>query len=135
MAAQLEGRAKEIFDAPNYVTVSIPREDGSVQSVVVWASVDGDKLELNSAIGRGWPANLQRAKRATVLAMGEGNPYEWVSYEGELEEATTDGADEHIDALAKKYLGVDRYPYHTPEEQRIRFRLRPTRIRYQPPQG
>lgn len=135
MAAQLEGRAKEIFDAPNYVTVSIPREDGSVQSVVVWALVDGENLALNSAIGRGWPANLQRAGRATVLALADGNPYEWVSFEGKVTEATTDGADEQIDALAKKYLGVDSYPYRTPEETRIRFTLSPTRIRYQPPQA
>ena len=135
MATQLEGRAREILDAPNYVTVSIPREDGSVQSVVVWASVDGDNVELNSAIGRGWPANLQRSKRATVLALADGNPYEWASVEGELVEATTEGADEHIDALAKKYLGVDSYPYRSPTEQRIRFALRPTRVVYNAPQG
>jgi PPOX class probable F420-dependent enzyme len=135
MTAQLEGRAREILDAPNYVTVSIARPDGSIQSVVVWAAVDGENVAINSSVGRGWPANLQRAGRATVLAMADGNPYEWVSFEGEVTEATTDGADEHIDSLAKKYLGVDSYPFRTPDEQRIRFTLSPTRIRYQPPQG
>lgn len=133
MADKLEGRAREILDAPNYVIVSIPREDGSVQSVVVWASVAGDDVALNSAIGRGWPANLQQAKRATVLAMADANPYEWVSVEGELVEATTEGADEHIDRLAKKYLGVDSYPYRSPAEQRIRFTLRPIRIHHNAP--
>jgi PPOX class probable F420-dependent enzyme len=135
MTTQLEGRAREILDAPNYVTVSIPRGDGSVQSVMAWASVEGGDVGLNSAIGRGWPANLQRAGRATVLALADCNPYEWVSVEGEVTAATTDGADEHIDVLAKKYLGVDSYPYRSPDEQRIRFTLRPTRVVYTPPRG
>jgi PPOX class probable F420-dependent enzyme len=133
MAATLEGRPREILEAPNYAVVSIPRADGTVQSVVAWAHVDGDHVTLNSAIGRGWPTNLERAKKATVLAMADSNPYEWVSVEGDLAEATTEGADEHIDQLANKYLGVDSYPYRTPDEQRISFTLRPTRIRYNAP--
>ncbi len=130
MSAKLEGRAREIVEAPNYVVVSIPRPDGTVQSVVVWADVDGEQILLNSAIGRHWPANLKRAGRATVLAMAGNDPYEWVAVEGELVEATTDGADSDIDRLAKKYLGVDSYPYRRPDERRISFRLRPQRIKY-----
>jgi PPOX class probable F420-dependent enzyme len=135
MAAKLEGRAREILEAPNYVIVSIPRPDGSVQSVVVWADLDGDNVRLNSAIGRKWPANLQQAKAATVLAMHEGNPYEWVAVEAELIAASTDGADDHIDALAKKYLNADSYPYRNPAEQRIILTLAPKRVHYQPPRG
>jgi hypothetical protein len=131
MAAKLEGRAREILDAPNYLIVSIPRPDGSVQSVVVWGDVDGENVRVNSAVGRGWPANLQRAKTATVVAMHESNPYEWVSVETELVEATPEGADEHIDALAKKYLNLDSYPYRVPDEQRIKLVLAPKRIHYQ----
>jgi PPOX class probable F420-dependent enzyme len=130
MPAKLEGRAREIVEAPNYVVVSIPRSDGTVQSVVVWADLDGEQILLNSAIGRHWPANLKRAGRATVLAMAGNDPYEWVAVEGELVEATTDGADPDIDRLAKKYLGVDSYPYRRPDERRISFRLRPQRIKY-----
>jgi PPOX class probable F420-dependent enzyme len=135
MAAVLEGRPREILEAPNYVVLSIPREDGSVQSVVVWAHLDDDHVTLNSAIGRGWPANLQRTKKATVLAMADSNPYEWVAVEGELVEASTEGADDHIDQLAKKYLDADSYPYRNEAEQRISFWLRPTRIRYNAPMG
>lgn len=134
MAATLEGRAREILDAPHYAVVSIPRSDGTVQSVVVWVDVDDQgNVRVNSAIGRAWPARLQRAKRATILAMVEGDPYEWVSVETELIEATTEGADAHIDALAKKYLGVDSYPNRRPDEQRISFTLRPTRVTYRGP--
>jgi PPOX class probable F420-dependent enzyme len=133
MAATLDGRAREILEAPNHAIVSIARADGSVQSVVAWAHVDGDHVTLNSAKGRGWPANLSRARKATVLAMADSNPYEWVSVEGELQRESTEGADEHIDELAKKYLGTDSYPFRQPGEQRVSFALRPTRVRYTAP--
>ena len=133
MAATLEGRAREILEAPNHVVVSIARPDRSVQSVVVWADLDGDNVRLNSVLGRGWPANLQRAKRATVLAMNRTNPYEWVSLETDLIDASAAGADEHIDRLAKKYRGLDSYPGRKPGEQRISFTLQPRRVTYRPP--
>jgi PPOX class probable F420-dependent enzyme len=126
----ITGRAREILEAPNYIVLSIPRANGTVQSNVVWADLDGENILLNSAIGRHWPANLQKAKHATILAMADNNPYEWVSVEGELISATTDDAIEEIDGLAKKYLGVDTYPNHRPDEQRISFRLRPLRVKY-----
>jgi PPOX class probable F420-dependent enzyme len=130
MPAELEGRARKILEGPNYAVLSIPRSDGTVQSIVIWADLDGENILVNSAVGRHWPANLKRAGRATVVAMADSNPYEWVSVEGELVETTTDGADADIDRLAKKYLGVDSYPYRKADEQRISFRLRPERINY-----
>ena len=130
MADPLEGRSKEIIDDPNYVVVAIPRQDGTVQSVITWVDTEGDHLRLNSAEGRSWPANLRRAGTATITAMADGNPYEYVTVTARLDGDTHEGADEHIDTLAKKYLGVDRYPYRDPASQRILFRLRPERVRY-----
>jgi PPOX class probable F420-dependent enzyme len=129
-ADTITGRAREILEAPNYVVLSIARANGTVQSNIVWADIDGENILLNSAIGRHWPANLQKVKHATVLAMADNNPFEWVAVEGELISATTDGANEEIDRLAKKYLGVDTYPNHRADEQRISFRLRPERVKY-----
>jgi PPOX class probable F420-dependent enzyme len=135
MADTLEGRPEEIIhDGRNYANVSIPRADGTVQSVIVWADTDGGNVTLNSAEGRSWPANLRRAGTATVTVMADSNPYEWVAVTGRLVEATHDGADEHIDALAKKYLDADSYPFRQPGEQRIRFVLAPERVHYNAPQ-
>src|SRR5579871_4953099 len=133
MADRLEGRPRDIIAAPNYAHVAIPRADGTVQTVVVWADTDDGHITLNSAEGRGWPANLRRAGTATVTVMADGNPYEWVSVVGRVIEDTHDGADAHIDALAKKYLGVDSYPGRSASEQRIRFVLEPERIHYNAP--
>jgi PPOX class probable F420-dependent enzyme len=135
MAATLEGRPRDIIaEGKNYAHVAIPREDGTVQSVIVWADADENgNVELNSAEGRQWPANLKRAGTATVTVMADGNPYEWVSVTGRLADATHEGADEHIDKLAKKYLDADSYPFRRDDEQRVKLTLTPERVHYNPP--
>jgi PPOX class probable F420-dependent enzyme len=128
MSDVLEGRPREIIAAPNYAHVAVPRRDGTIETVIVWADVDGGRVTLNSAEGRGWPNNLRHAGNATVTVMAD--PYEWVSVTGRLVEDTHDGADAHIDALAKKYLGVDSYPYRDAGQQRVKFVLEPERVHY-----
>ena len=132
MADTLEGRTKQIFtEGKNYAHVSIPREDGTIQSVIVWTHADDQgNVELNSAEGRDWPANLRKAKTATVTLMADGNPYEYVAVTGRLAEDTHDGADEDIDFLAKKYIDADSYPFRQEGEQRILFTLKPERVSY-----
>lgn len=133
MAATLEGRPQEIIAGKNYAHLAIPRQDGTVQTVIVWAHADGGNVTLNSAEGRTWPENLRKAGTATVTVMADGNPYEWVSVTGRLVEDTHEGADAHIDSFAKKYLDADSYPYRRPEEQRVKFALSPERVHYNPP--
>jgi PPOX class probable F420-dependent enzyme len=132
MADQLEGRPKEIItEGKNYATVSIPRADGTVQSVIVWAHADDEgNITLNSAEGRSWPKNLRKAGTATVTMTADGNPYEYVAVTGRLAEDTHEGADADIDFLAKKYIDADSYPFRQEGEQRILFKLRPERVNY-----
>jgi PPOX class probable F420-dependent enzyme len=133
MADTLDGRPQEIIhEGRNYAHLAIPRRDGTVQTVIVWADTDDGNVTVNSAEGRGWPATLRHAGTATVTVMADGNPYEWVSVTGRLVKDTHDGADEHINALSHKYLGTD-YPFSQPGEQRISFALAPERVHYQPP--
>jgi PPOX class probable F420-dependent enzyme len=133
MSDTLEGRPQEIIAGRNYAHLAIPRADGTVQTVIVWAHADDGKVTLNSAEGRKWPENLRRAGTATVTVMADSDPYEWVSVTGRLEEDTHEGADEGIDFLAKKYLDADSYPFRRPDEQRVKFVLRPERIHYNAP--
>jgi PPOX class probable F420-dependent enzyme len=133
MADTLEGRPQEIIAGLNYAHVAIPRRDGTVQTVIVWAHTDGANVNLNSAEGRTWPENLRRAGTATVTVMADGNPYEWVSVTGRVVKDTHEGADDEIDMLAKKYLDADSYPLRKPEEVRISFALSPERVHYNAP--
>src|SRR3954452_16268502 len=99
----LEGRSRELVKDKNFAHVAIPREDGTVQSVVVWADVhNSDRIVLNSAEGGASPGTLRRAGNATVSVANAQNPYEFRSETGRLIGDTHDGADDVIDALAKK---------------------------------
>ena len=69
---------------------------------------------LNTAEGRAWPRNLERDPRVTLTVQNMENPYEYVAIRGTVAERTHEGADAHIDSLAKKYMGLDEYPSASP---------------------
>jgi PPOX class probable F420-dependent enzyme len=128
---KLAGRAKELVQDKNFAHVSVPRADGSIQTVVVWADADDQgRVVLNSAEGRDWPRNLRRAGQATVSIANAANPYEYVTVVGSVDTDTTEDGDAVIDALAKKYLDADSYPYRKEGEQRVTFRLAPEKVQH-----
>jgi PPOX class probable F420-dependent enzyme len=130
MASLSDPPVKELLEQPNYAVISTLNQDGSIHSTVIWISAEGDDaVAVNSAVGRLWPRNLEHDPHATVLVQESGNPYNFVEIRGTATSSTED-ADEHINALAKKYLGQDEYPYRQPGEQRIKFVIRPTHVRH-----
>ena len=128
--AQIEGPARELLDSKNHAVVSTLNENGSIHSTVVWVNLEDGVVAVNSAVGRKWPSNLERDPRITVTVYDESNPYEYVEIRGTAS-GTTDGADAHIDRLAKKYLDADSYPFRQPGEQRIKFVVDADRVRHQ----
>ena len=128
MSATIDGHAEELLRAKNFCNVSTLRADGSVHAAPVWVDIEDGKPTLNSAEGRAWPRNLERDPRVTLTVQNLENPYEYVEVRGKVVERTHDGADEHIDALAKKYLGQDTYPYRQPGEQRVIIRVEPEHV-------
>jgi PPOX class probable F420-dependent enzyme len=125
MSSTIEGRSEELLKATNFCNVSTLRPDGSVHAVPVWVDVQDGRAVLNTAEGRAWPRNLQRDPRVTLTVQNMENPYEYVTIRGRVAERTHEGADEHIDALAKKYLGQDTYPFRQTGEQRVIIRVEP----------
>jgi PPOX class probable F420-dependent enzyme len=125
MRKTLDNRDRELLEAPNFAHVATLRRDGTPQVVPVWVDVDGDRVLLNSAEGRSWPKNLERDPRVTLTVKNMESPYEYVTIRGRMAEKTTEGADEHIDKLAKKYLGTDEYPYRQPDEVRVKIAVEP----------
>jgi PPOX class probable F420-dependent enzyme len=124
----LDDRDRELLQGTNFCHVATLREDGTIHNVPVWVDVDGNTVLLNSAEGRAWPANARRTGKATLTVANMENPYEYVSITGHITEDTHDGADEHIDKLAQKYLGQDTYPFRKPGEQRVMIRIAPDRV-------
>ena len=130
MASLDDPGVRALLDKPNHAVVTTLGEDGSPHSTVVWVDVQDGRLAINSAVGRAWPNNLERDPRITVLVYDEGNPYDYVEVRGTAT-STLEGADAHIDRLAKKYLDADSYPFRQEGEQRVTFLVDAQRVRHQ----
>jgi PPOX class probable F420-dependent enzyme len=130
MATLNDQAIRALLEQPNCAVISTVNEDGSILSTVVWVNTENESLAVNSAIGRRWPTNLQRDPRTTLLVYSGENPYEYVEVRGTAT-ATREGADDHIDALTKKYIDQDKYPFRQPGEERVKFIIAPEHVRYQ----
>jgi PPOX class probable F420-dependent enzyme len=130
MANLSDSAVQALLEQPNYAVVSTLNEDGSILSAVVWVSLEEGVLAVNSARGRRWPTNLERDPHVTLLVFPADNPYEYVEVAGSAE-GSRDDADDHINRLAKKYIGQDEYPFRQPGEERIKYVISPARVRHQ----
>ena len=125
----IDGRSRELLEGKNFAHVVTTSRDGSPHATVVWIDVEGDDVLLNGAEGRAWPANLRRDPNVLLTVVNQQNPYEYTTVRGRAVEITPKGADEHIDVLAKKYLDRNEYPFRTPDEVRLKVRVRPEKVR------
>jgi PPOX class probable F420-dependent enzyme len=129
VSEKIEGRAEELLKARNFCNVSTVRPDGTIHGVPVWVDTQDGLAVLNSAEGRAWVRNLERDPRVTLTVQNMENPYEYLEVRGRVADRTHEGADAHIDAMAKKYLDKDEYPFRQPGEQRVIIRVEPERAR------
>ena len=122
-----------LLRAQNVCVINTLGPHDVIHSRTVWVDTDGDHVLVNSVDGRVWVRDLERDPTVTCTVVNLSNPYEFASIEGKMIERTTDGADDHIDFLARKYLGLDQYPFHSATEPRVLFRIRPDRILHMAP--
>ena len=124
---ELSEQQRAFLDNPFVGVVTTLRRDGSPHSTVVWVdSLDG-KAAFNTALGRVKPRNMERDPRVSLLVLDPGDPYRWLSVDGRIS-ITENGADDHIDRLAKKYVGADSYPNRKPGEVRVTVTIDATRV-------
>jgi PPOX class probable F420-dependent enzyme len=102
--------------------------DGSPQVTPVWWEYDGKHVVINSAKGRTKDLNMRRNPNVALSIQDPENPYRHLSLRGKVVEITENGADAHIDKLAKKYIGKDVYPNRRPGEVRVIYRILPDKI-------
>jgi len=100
---------------------------GKPELTMVWMDVDGDELLFNTAEGRRKPDNIRRDPRTVVSVQDRNNPQAYAVFHGRGR-VTAEGADAHIDKLAKRFLGVDKYPYRQSTEKRLIVRIEVSRI-------
>ena len=128
MSAALSQGIKKLFQEPNYAHVATLMADGSPQVTPVWVDIEGDRILVNTSEGRVKPRNVRRDARVAISIIKQDNPYSSAYIRGRVTEMRHEGAKEHIDKLAKKYLGQDTYPYLQPEEQRVIMVIEPEHV-------
>ena len=126
--AKLTEKQADLFRGKNWGTVVTLREDGSPHATPVWIDTDGENVVFNTAIGRAKEQHLRRDPRVSVTVLpAENQQAGYVSVSGTAE-LTEEGANDHIDKLAQKYLGQDTYPYLQPGERRVIVTVKPDKV-------
>jgi len=100
---------------------------GNPELTMVWMDVEGDELLFNTAEGRRKADNIRRNPRVIVSVQDRNNPQAYAVFHGKARIIDA-GADQHIDKLAKRFLGADKYPYRQPAEKRVIVRIGVDRI-------
>ena len=127
MATTVPDAFKDLFQKKAFAHLATVMPDGSPQSTPVWFDVEGDLFRVNSARGRVKDRNMRRNPRVALSIIDPDNPYRYLEIRGRVVEVTEQGADAHIDALARRYIGKD-YPFRQPGEVRVTYKIRPERV-------
>lgn len=108
-----------------FANIATVKSDGSPQVTPVWFDTAGDKIRINTAKGRVKARTMTEGAKVALSIMDPDNPYRYMQVRGTVTRVTTNGADAHIDSLAKKYLGKDKYPFRKEGEERLTLEITP----------
>jgi PPOX class probable F420-dependent enzyme len=100
--------------------------DGSPQVTPVWFDYTNGRIRVNTAKGRVKARNLSEGAKVALSIVDPDNAYRYIQIRGTVTNETTEGADAHIDSLAKKYLDKDIYPWRSPTETRVLYEITPS---------
>ena len=129
MPEPIPANFRDLFSKPAFASLATLMPDGRPQVTPVWCDFDGTFVIFNTAKGRQKDRNIRRDPRVSLSILDPDNAYRYLEIRGRVIEITEKGADEHIDKLAKKYLGVDKYPRRQPGEVRLIVKVLPERVR------
>ena len=118
----------DLFKKKAFAHLATVMPDGKPQVTPIWVDYDGRNVVFNTAEGRQKDKNLQRDARVAMSILDPDNPYRYLEVRGRIVERTHTGADQHIDAMAKKYLGQDKYPFRQPNEVRVIYKVLPEHV-------
>ena len=128
LANKLTERVIKLIDGKNFAYLATLLPDGSPHVTPMWVDHEGDMLLLNTAIGRIKQRNITRDPRVSITIVDSNNPYDRVVIHGRVVSQAEQGADAHIDKLAKKYTGANKYQKASPSEKRVIIKIEPLRI-------
>ena len=130
MPAEIPEQYRDLFDKKAFASLATIMPNGQPQVTPVWCDFDGSHVIVNSAKGRRKDRNMRSNPRVSLAISDPDNPYRYLEVRGTVVEITEDGADDHIDSMAKKYMGVDKYPYREPGEVRVVYKIEPQKFSF-----
>lgn len=120
---------RKFFESKNFVFLSSLMEDGSPHVTPTWVDIENGNILINTAIGRIKQKNISRDPRIAISAVDQHNQYEMITVRGKvIEQITGDAAEKHIDKLAKKYIGKDKFPGRSKGEERVILKIKPEKV-------
>jgi len=128
MSHAIPDKYRDLFSKRAFASLATLMPDGRPQVTPVWCDVEDDYVLINSAKGRQKDRNLRRDPRVALAIIDPDNPYRYLEIRGRVVEITEQGAAAHIDKMAKKYLGQDKYPFAAPGEVRVIFKITPDKV-------
>ena len=117
-----------LFQGRNLAFISTLSKDGSPHITPVWADMEDDLILINTFETSAKNRNIKRDPRIAISVVENSNPYNMVSIKGRVIEQTTEGADEHLKKLAKRYLGIGKYYYRKPKQRRLILKIKPEKV-------
>jgi PPOX class probable F420-dependent enzyme len=127
MAATIPEKYLDLFQKKAFANLATLMPDGSPQVTPVWVDYDGNHVIVNSARGRQKDKNMQQNAKVALAILDPDNPYRYLEIRGKVDQITEQGADQHIDKMAKKYMGKDKYPYRREGEVRVLYKILPSK--------
>mgnify|MGYP000556950416 CR=1 FL=1 len=120
-----------LLEGKNFASFVTLLDNVSPHVAPTWIDHEGDTILINTAIGRLKEKNVRKDPRVALSIYDNENPYHMIAIRGKVTDLTTNGAEDHIDKLAKRYLGMDKYPRRTPDEKRILIKIKAEKIHHQ----
>jgi len=125
MASVIPDKYADLFEKRAFANLATLMPDGSPQVTPVWVDRDGEMIRVNTAKGRVKDRNMRRDPRVSLAIADPENPYRYLQIRGRVIEMTEEGADDHIDRLAMKYMGQEKYPFRSATEVRVICKIQP----------
>jgi len=126
--ASLQDYADLLQEKKAFAHLATTMPDGAPQVTPVWVDYRDGRVLVNTAKGRVKTRNMQLGSPVALSIADPDNPYRYVQVRGVVSKVHEEGADEHINVLAKKYLGQDTYPFRQPGEERVIYEIEPQRV-------
>jgi PPOX class probable F420-dependent enzyme len=131
--SKIDDNSVKLLREKNFAFLATVDVKGRPQVTPIWIDTDGDYVLLNTALGRVKQKNTQRDPRVAVAVLDMSDPYRYAAIRGRVvEQIPGQVAEDHIDKLAKKYLGKDKYPFRQAGEKRVILKILPEHVT--PPQ-